>query len=109
MAEWQRPPQALSAEPGSHRFVWDVRYDPLEGGGGGRGGLSMAAIWHDTPAGPSGPWVPPGEYVVKLTVNGQSSGGVGDFSRQSSGYSGASDRFDISVSGGVSHLDLRTG
>src|SRR5438034_273688 len=32
----------------------------------------MAAIWHDTPAGPFGPWVPPGEYVVKLTVGGQS-------------------------------------
>jgi hypothetical protein len=49
-----------------------VRYDPLEGAGGGRGGLSMAAIYHDTAVGPFGPWVPPGAYVVKLTVNGQS-------------------------------------
>jgi hypothetical protein len=71
-ARWQRPPQALSAEAGMHRFLWDVRYDPIEGGGGGRGGISMAAIYHDTAVGPFGPWVPPGEYVVKLTVNGQS-------------------------------------
>jgi hypothetical protein len=47
--------------------------------------------------------------VSSVTVNGQSSGGIGDFTKQSSGYSGATDRFDIRVSGGVSHLDLHTG
>lgn len=46
--------------------------------------------------------------VSSLTIDGQSSGGLGDFSKQSAGYTGASDRFDIQVSGGVSHLDLRT-
>ena len=46
--------------------------------------------------------------VSSATINGQSSGGIGDFSKQSSGYNGATDRFDIRVSGGVSHLDLHT-
>jgi Domain of unknown function (DUF5668) len=46
--------------------------------------------------------------VSSVSIDGQSSGGVGSVSKQSSGYTGASDRFDISVSGGVSHLDLKT-
>src|SRR5262249_26418780 len=29
--EWVRPPQVLSAEPGSHRFAWDLHYPPPEG------------------------------------------------------------------------------
>ena len=36
---WFRPPMVLSTEPGMHRFTWDVHYQPLAGGGGGRGGL----------------------------------------------------------------------
>ncbi len=32
----------------------------------------MSAIPHETPAGPEGPLVVPGKYVVKLTVDGQS-------------------------------------
>lgn len=47
--------------------------------------------------------------VSGLTVNGESSGGLGDFHKQSGGYSGATDRFDIEVTGGVSHLEFRTG
>ncbi|HEX3630747.1 MAG TPA: hypothetical protein VHW91_09775 [Candidatus Dormibacteraeota bacterium] len=46
--------------------------------------------------------------VSGLTVNGQTSGGLGDFTKESGGYTVATNRFDISVSGGVSHLDLRT-
>src|SRR5581483_10269092 len=34
--EWARPPQVLSAAAGTHRFVWDLRYPPPEGGGGRR-------------------------------------------------------------------------
>ena len=66
---WIRPSQILSAKAGSHRFIWDLRY-PAAGGGKG-GGYSMAAIYHDTP-GPQGPMVMPGEYTVKLTVDGKS-------------------------------------
>jgi Domain of unknown function (DUF5668) len=44
-----------------------------------------------------------------LTINGQSSGAVGEFHKQSGGYTGATDRFDIQISGGLSHLDFRTG
>jgi hypothetical protein len=66
---WIRPPQILSGKAGSHRFIWDLRY---VGGGGGKfgGGYSMAAIYKDTPS-TQGPMVLPGEYKVKLTVDGK--------------------------------------
>jgi hypothetical protein len=54
-----------------HRFMWDVHYQPLPGGGGGRGGLPIAAIPFNTAPAPATPWVPPGQYTVKLTVNGK--------------------------------------
>jgi hypothetical protein len=44
----------------------------MPGGGGGRGGLPIAAVPHDTVPVPSGPWAPPGQYTVKLTVDGKS-------------------------------------
>ncbi len=69
---WYRPVQRLSAEAGMHRFVWDVHYQPIPGGGGGRGGLPIAAVPHDTVPSPSGPWAPPGQYTVQLTVDGRS-------------------------------------
>lgn len=47
--------------------------------------------------------------VSAVTINGSSSGGFGDFQRESSGYSGATDRFNIDISGGASHVDFRTG
>ena len=67
---WIRPPQILSAAAGSHRFVWDLHYPPPEGG---RRSYPMAAIYRDTPSEPSGPWVLPGQYLVRLTVGGRSS------------------------------------
>ena len=69
---WYRAPQALSGSTGMHRFLWDIHYQPIPGGGGGRGGLPIAAVPHDTVPAPSGPWAPPGQYTVKLTVDGQS-------------------------------------
>lgn len=59
-AVWIQPAKPLSAEPGMHRFVWDLRYEGVAGGRGGRFG------------GGSGPWAPPGQYVVTLTVAGNS-------------------------------------
>jgi photosystem II stability/assembly factor-like uncharacterized protein len=69
---WYRPPQALSTAAGMHRFTWDVRYQPLGPGGGGRGGLPIAAVPHNTAPAPTTPWVAPGTYTVRLTVNGKS-------------------------------------
>jgi photosystem II stability/assembly factor-like uncharacterized protein len=67
---WPRPPQVLSAAPGLHRFVWDLRYPRPAGV---RLGYPIAAIAHNTPAEPRGVWVLPGQYTVRLTVNGQTS------------------------------------
>lgn len=69
---WYRAPQTLSGAAGMHRFLWDIHYQPIPGGGGGRGGLPIAAVPHDTVPAPSGPWAPPGRYTVKLTVDGKS-------------------------------------
>jgi photosystem II stability/assembly factor-like uncharacterized protein len=67
---WIRPPQTLSGEAGSHRFIWDLRLPPPVVGKKFGGGYSMRAIYRDTP-GPQGPMVPAGAYVLRLTVNGQ--------------------------------------
>jgi photosystem II stability/assembly factor-like uncharacterized protein len=65
---WVRQPRVLSAEAGMHRWVWDVRLRPPDA-------LAhtypIAAIYHDTPSEPLGPWALPGDYVVKLTVDGK--------------------------------------
>jgi photosystem II stability/assembly factor-like uncharacterized protein len=66
---WIRPSQILSAEPGMHRFAWDLHYpapDALEHE------YPISAIYHDTPRYPLGPTVVPGNYKVKLTVAGRS-------------------------------------
>jgi len=54
-----------------HRFLWDMRYTPLPVGGG-RGGLPIAAIAHDTAPVPNSIWAAPGRYTVRLTVDGKS-------------------------------------
>ena len=69
---WYRPLTALSAAAGMHRFTWDVHYQPLDGGGRiGGPNLPMAAIGHNTIAAPTTPWVNPGTFTVKLTVDGK--------------------------------------
>ncbi|HLX00361.1 MAG TPA: hypothetical protein VKR82_17105 [Candidatus Acidoferrales bacterium] len=68
---WVRPPQVLSAEAGMHRWVWDIHYDQLTGGGGRGGGYPISAVPHDTPREPKGPRANAGTYTVKLTVDGK--------------------------------------
>ncbi len=76
---WYRPLTALSAAAGMHRFTWDVHYQPLPSTGSGQatsamiGGpnLPISAIGRNTIASPTTPWVNPGPYTVKLTVNGK--------------------------------------
>src|SRR5262249_40898988 len=65
---WIRPTAILQAKAGAHRFVWDLHYASPEGA---RRSYPMTAIYRNTPSEPMGPWVLPGEYTVKLTVDGK--------------------------------------
>jgi hypothetical protein len=71
---WPAPPQVLRTTAGMHRFSWDMHYDPLGGGGGGGrgGGGGGGAVPHRTYPGVNSPWVAPGAYTVRLTVNDKS-------------------------------------
>jgi hypothetical protein len=65
---WVRPTQILSGAAGMHRFVWDLHYAPPDS-------LAyefpISAIVHDTPKYPLGAWALPGNYTVRLTVDGR--------------------------------------
>jgi len=65
---WMANPQPLPTHIGMNRFVWDLRYSPPPSIGHS---YPMSAIPHETPAGPEGPLVAPGKYVVKLSLAGQ--------------------------------------
>ena len=66
---WGIRPAALpGAEQGMHRFVWDLHGPPPAAL---RHEYPIAAIRHDTPREPRGPWVLPGRYRVRLTVDGR--------------------------------------
>jgi len=65
---WIRPPQTLPASAGMHRFVWDLR---LAAPPAFRHEPTMAAEPEDTPLEPQGVLVPPGDYRVRLTVDGK--------------------------------------
>ena len=67
---WIRPVQQLSAKSGMQRFVWDLHYTPPQGF---EPWFPIAAIYKNTARLPLGPWVHPGDYSVKLTVDGISS------------------------------------
>ena len=66
---WVRPPQRVASSAGTHRFVWDLHYSPPRVLGHD---YPISAIYGDTPRFPLGPAVLPGEYTVRLTVNGRS-------------------------------------
>jgi photosystem II stability/assembly factor-like uncharacterized protein len=65
---WIRPQQILSGTAGSHRFIWDLHYDPLNV----PPAYPIAATYQNTAPDPTSPWVMPGVYTVKLTVDGKS-------------------------------------
>ena len=65
---WIRMPRKLSTEPGMHRWVWDLHYPaPVST----RHDYPISAVPHDTPRGPLGPTALPGNYSVRLTVDGK--------------------------------------
>ena len=67
--EWLRPAERLSAAPGTHRFLWNLRYARPKAISYEYG---IAAVYgEDTPTAIEGPFVLPGIYSVVLTVDGQ--------------------------------------
>jgi hypothetical protein len=66
---WARAPRTVSAEPGQHRFLWDMHYPDVPGMSTGPD--DGAAIPHDTPSISSSPWVLPGTYTVRLIAAGK--------------------------------------
>jgi hypothetical protein len=56
--DWFRQPVVLETTPGLHRFVWPLQYAP-------------AAVLAKGDAYADGVWAPPGQYTVKLTVDGK--------------------------------------
>jgi len=65
---WVREPRKLSTEAGMHRWVWDLHYPAPDST---RHDYPIAAIPHDTPRFPLGPTALPGNYSVRLTVDGK--------------------------------------
>jgi len=66
---WIRPSRALAATAGMHRFVWDLHYAPIPQI---KPSYPISAVPFDTAPNYTSPWVMPGTYTVKLTVNGTS-------------------------------------
>ncbi len=60
-AYWIHPPKPPSAAAGMHRFVWDLHY------AGAKGAVPSYYAYFGFGG---GPWALPGDYTVKLTVDG---------------------------------------
>lgn len=65
---WLKPQQVLSAEPGMHRWIWDLRYAPPVST---LHEYPISAVPAQTPRYPLGPLVLAGTYTVRLTANGK--------------------------------------
>ncbi len=61
---WIRPQQVLSNKKGHHRFLWDMKYAPLNV----PASYPISAIYMNTEPVQTAPWVLPGIYSVVLTV-----------------------------------------
>ncbi len=64
---WIRPQQILSGTAGSHRFLWDMKYPPLDI----PASYPIGANYRNTAPDQTAPWVLPGEYEAKLIVDGR--------------------------------------
>jgi photosystem II stability/assembly factor-like uncharacterized protein len=65
---WIRPQQLLSGKTGIHRFLWDMKYAPLNI----PAEYPIAAAYKNTAPVQTAPWVMPGSYTVRLLVGGKS-------------------------------------
>ena len=65
---WARPFKKLSNKKGHQRFVWNLRYKEPRGA---NRGYAIAAVQYNTESGPVGPFVAPGDYKIKLNVDGK--------------------------------------
>src|SRR5215203_583900 len=64
---WIRPQQILSGEPGQHRFIWNMKYAPLNT----PVSYPISATYMNTAPDQTSPWVMPGTYTAQLTVDGK--------------------------------------
>jgi hypothetical protein len=65
---WIGHPEPLTKKAGMNRFVWDLRYAPPDVL---RHEYPISALYANTPGLPLGAIVTPGNYRVRLTVNGR--------------------------------------
>jgi photosystem II stability/assembly factor-like uncharacterized protein len=65
---WIRPSRALATTAGLHRFVWDLHHPAPAAA---KFTYPISAIYADTPREPRGPWAVPGNYTVRLIVDGK--------------------------------------
>ncbi len=68
-ADWLKPERVLAAEPGAHRFVWDLRY-PRPRASTYKYSISTSRA-AGTPTEPRGPLVLPGDYRLTLIAGGE--------------------------------------
>jgi photosystem II stability/assembly factor-like uncharacterized protein len=70
---WPAPPFVVSTQTGMHRFSWDLHLDPVTAGDTvpNDDDQALGAVPHRTYTTANSPWAPPGNYTVRLTVNGQ--------------------------------------
>ena len=64
---WIAMPHILPNTAGMHRWVWDLRYPAPSST---TRGFPISAVPNATPREPLGPMAVPGDYVVRLTVDG---------------------------------------
>jgi hypothetical protein len=64
---WIRPQQILSTKEGHHRFVWDLKLDPLNI----PVSYPISATYMNTAPNQTSPFVMPGNYIVRLTIDGK--------------------------------------
>lgn len=66
---WPAPQNLIATTKGFHRVWWDLHYEPLGDEPRAGGGATGAVPGRTYPA-VEAPWAHPGEYTVRLTVNG---------------------------------------